>query len=83
MKHGGHVHCAALDASKVFDKILHYGLFCKMLSKGVSSTFVKILICTVVCNREFCGTLGSVNVSPFHMVSDKVVITLLLCILHK
>ena len=75
VKHGGRVHCAALDASKVFDKILHYGLFYKMLSKGISSTFVKKLIYCyrVIFNRQFFGTLGSVNVSLFHVVSDKVV----------
>ena len=35
MKNGGQVHCAALDATKAFDKVLHYGLFHKMLCKGV------------------------------------------------
>jgi len=38
VKHGGRVHCAALDASKAFDKILHCDLFYKMLSKDISST---------------------------------------------
>ena len=44
MNNGGRVHCVALDASKAFDKVLHYGLFYKMLSRGVSGMFVKILI---------------------------------------
>ena len=37
VKHGERVNCAALDASKAFNKILSYGLFYKMLSKGISS----------------------------------------------
>jgi len=44
MNNGGRVHCVALDASKAFDKVLHYGLFDKMLSRGVPLMFVKILI---------------------------------------
>jgi len=34
----------ALDASKAFDKVLHFGLFYKMVSKGISSMFVNVLI---------------------------------------
>ena len=44
MKNGGQVHCAALDATKAFDKVLHYGLFHKMLCKGVPAIFVKLLV---------------------------------------
>ena len=44
MKNGSRVHCVSLDAAKAFDKVLHFGLFYKMLSKGVSAVFVKILI---------------------------------------
>jgi len=44
VKNGGRVHCVALDATKAFDKVLHYGLFHKLLSKGVSGVFVKLLI---------------------------------------
>jgi len=40
---GSRVHCAALDASKAFDKVLHFGLFYKMVSKGISSMFIKVL----------------------------------------
>ena len=44
MKNGDQVHCAALDVTKAFDKLLHYGLFHKMLCKGVSAIFVKLLV---------------------------------------
>ena len=44
MKNGSRVHCVALDAAKAFDKVLHSGLFYKMISKGVATVFVKILM---------------------------------------
>jgi len=44
VKHGSRVHCAALDASKAFDKVLHHGLFYKMLCKRVPAMLVNILI---------------------------------------
>jgi len=44
MNNGSKVHYVALEASKAFDKVLHDGLFNKILSKGVPSAFVKPLI---------------------------------------
>ena len=44
MKNGSRAHCVALDAAKAFDKVLHSGLFYKMISKGVATVFVKILM---------------------------------------
>ena len=44
IKDGSRVHCVALDAPKAFDKILHYDMFHKMLTEGISSVFVKILL---------------------------------------
>ena len=44
IRHGSRVHCAALDASKAFDKVLHFGLFYKMVSKGISPMFINVLI---------------------------------------
>ena len=37
-------HCAALDASKAFDKVLHYRLFFKIVSRGIASVFINVLI---------------------------------------
>jgi len=42
-KNGGRVHCGPLDATKAFDKVLHYGLFYELIAKGVSIVFVKCL----------------------------------------
>jgi len=45
------VHCAFLDASKAFDKILHYGLFVKLIDRGAPDAFVRALI-------NWCSDLG-------------------------
>ena len=37
------MHCAFLDASKAFDKVLHNGLFVKLLKRNVSVAFVQII----------------------------------------
>jgi len=43
IKNGGKVYCTFIDASKAFDKVLHNGLFVKLLQKRVSFKFVRIL----------------------------------------
>ena len=43
IKKGSKVYCAFVDASKVFDKVLHNGLFVKLIKKNVSPRFVHIL----------------------------------------
>ena len=43
IKKGGKMYCAFVDASKAFDKVLHNGLFVKLLKKNVSSVFVRLL----------------------------------------
>ena len=43
VRRGSRVHCVALDASKAFDKVLHYGFY-KMASRGISSTLINVLI---------------------------------------
>ena len=43
IKKGSKVYCAFLDSSKAFDKVLHNGLFVKLLKKGMSVRFVRIL----------------------------------------
>lgn len=40
---GSKVYCAFLDASKAFDKVLHNGLFLKLLERNVSVDFVRLL----------------------------------------
>jgi len=41
---GSKVHCTFLDASKAFEKILHYGLFVKLIDRGVPDVFLRMLI---------------------------------------
>ena len=43
IKKGGKVYCAFIDASKAFDKVLHNGLFVKLLKRNVSVKFVRTL----------------------------------------
>ena len=42
-KKGSKVYCSFLDASKAFDKILHNGLFLKLLKRGAPVIFVRLL----------------------------------------
>jgi len=35
--------CVSLDASKAFDKVLHHGLFVKLINKGVPVVFIRLL----------------------------------------
>ena len=44
IKRGSKTHCVSLDASKAFDKVLHNGLFVKMLNRGIPVSLVRILV---------------------------------------
>jgi exonuclease III len=60
-KHGSKVHCALLDASKAFDKVLHNGLFKKMITRGVPLVLVRILkhwYSHLCCAVRWNSTLG-------------------------
>ena len=41
---GSKVYCEFLDASKAFDKVLHNGIFKKLMEKNVPVTFIRILV---------------------------------------
>lgn len=76
---GSKVHCAFLDASKAFDKVLHYGLFVKLIDRGVPDAFLRVLInwygdlgCCVVWNHAVgqsfpvkCGVRQGGILSPY------------------
>ena len=42
--HGSNVYCAFLDASKAFDRLVHAGLFLKLISRKVPLIFLEIII---------------------------------------
>ena len=42
--HGSNVYCSFLDASKAFDRLVHAGLFLKLLNRGVPLIFINLMI---------------------------------------
>ena len=42
-KRGSKVYCAFLDASKAFDKVLHNGIYKKLLERGAPVNFIRLL----------------------------------------
>ena len=64
---GSKVYCAFLDASKAFDKVLHNGLFVKLLKKDVSVRFVRILqnwyskLCTAIQRNSVIGNVFAIQ----------------------
>ena len=42
--HGSQVYCSFLDASKAFDRLIHSGLFIKLIERNAPKVFVDILI---------------------------------------
>ena len=75
---GSKVYCAFVDTSKAFDKVLHNGLFVKLMKKNVSFRFVhnlknwySKLYASVMCNGVigpvfpiYCGVRQSGILSP-------------------
>ena len=60
--HGSNVYCSFLDASKAFDRLVHAGLFLKLLQRGAPLIFVNIIIfwysalqCRVRWGETFSG----------------------------
>ena len=44
INHGNRVYCSFLDASKAFDRLIHSGLFLKLLDRNVPKIFLDIII---------------------------------------
>ena len=44
VNHGGRVFCSFLDASKAFDRLVHSGLFIKLMEKKVPLPFLRIVM---------------------------------------
>ena len=59
--HGSRVYCTFLDASKAFDRLVHSGLFLKLMERGTPKCFLDILINwyhDLRCRVKWDGYLG-------------------------
>ena len=67
INHGSHVYCSFLDASKAFDRLVHAGLFIKMINKNVPKTFLDFIISWY--DGLYCRVLWDGNYSVWFHVS--------------
>ena len=67
INHGSHVYCSFLDASKGFDRLVHAGLFIKMINKNVPKTFLDFIISWY--DGLYCRVLWDGNYSVWFHVS--------------
>ena len=44
VNHGSRVFCSFLDASKAFDRLVHSGLFIKLMERNIPLAFLEIII---------------------------------------
>jgi len=51
------VYCGFLDASKAFDKVLHYGIFKKLVEKMFQLHFGSCIIGTIIYAVLFVGIM--------------------------
>ena len=61
LDHGSRVFCSFLDASKAFDRLVHSGLFIKLMERNVPKCFLDILInwyAGLQCRVRWDGFLG-------------------------
>ena len=59
--HGSQVYCSFLDASKAFDRLIHSGLFLKLIQRDTPKIFLDILIAwykNLRCRVKWDGFLG-------------------------
>ena len=60
--HGSRVFCSYLDASKAFDRVVHSGLFSKLIDRNIPKCFLDILITWydgLQCRVRWDGYTGS------------------------
>ena len=60
--HGSQVYCSFLDASKAFDRLIHSGLFIKLIERNTPKLFLDILIhwyAGLQCRVKWDGHLGN------------------------
>ena len=59
--HGSRVYCSFLDASKAFDRLIHSGLFLKLIQRNIPKIFLDILITWydgLQCRVKWDGVFG-------------------------
>ena len=62
-KTGSKVYCSFFDASKAFDKVLHNGIFKKLLDTGIPVSFVQLLrywYSNLQCRVKWNNVLGDI-----------------------
>ena len=60
--HGSRVFCSFLDASKAFDRLIHSGLYLKLIERNVPKVFLNILMSWysgLQCRVKWNGFLGN------------------------
>jgi len=60
---GSQVYCVSLDASKVFDRVIHSGLFVKLAKRGIPLPFIRMLkywYSHLQCEVLWKGVLGNI-----------------------
>jgi hypothetical protein len=58
---GSNVYCAFLDASKAFDRLVHKGLFLKLLERGFPKCFIDLIVSWydgLFCRVKWGGTFS-------------------------
>ena len=58
--HGSRVYCSFLDASKAFDRVVHSGLFIKLMERNIPKCFLDVLITwysNLLCRVRWDGYL--------------------------
>ena len=61
IEHGSNVYCSFLDASKAFDRLIHSGLFLKLIERKMPKSFIDILVSWyngLRCRVKWDGYLG-------------------------
>ena len=62
IEHGSRVYCSFLDASKAFDRLVHSGLFIKLIERGIPKRMLDILVTWydgLQCRVKWDGHLGN------------------------
>ena len=68
VNHGSNVYVTFLDCSKAFDKLSHYGLFLKLIERGVPLCFINILVYWLSNLTSKCRWVATLS-EPYPLLS--------------